>query len=82
MLTYFERLPAQVRNTLTQAEVNVCSWCADRASRQHAPARPPFWRLCAIAILWRSVAFKHNQRLRPLCGVVSTRSLVSQDPAL
>ena len=29
LLTYFERLPAQVRDALNQADVNVCSWCAE-----------------------------------------------------
>ena len=29
LLTYFDRLPAEVKAALAEADVNVCSWCAD-----------------------------------------------------
>jgi hypothetical protein len=28
LLSYFDRLPAEVKAALTEADVNVCSWCA------------------------------------------------------
>jgi len=39
LLTYFERLPAQVRDALNQADVNVCSWCAEIWVDQHGAAK-------------------------------------------
>jgi hypothetical protein len=38
LLDYFDRLPAEVKAALAEADVNVCSWCAEIWIRNYGAA--------------------------------------------
>ena len=39
LLTYYDRLPRQVKEALLVADVNVCSWCAEIWTDQYGSAK-------------------------------------------
>ena len=39
LLTYFDRLPQEIKAALLSADVNVCSWCAEIWAEQYGAAK-------------------------------------------